>query len=239
MAVFPTHKEWTDLKTKYGVPEKIIKSGSFGSKFDALTKQFVTNKLDKVTPANAALAEKVFPQMIKLADEWLAGASKLKPDAFKNGKPSKDGKANREKAIEAVTEYRKFVVMFTQRYASLKDPFLSARLGGRDKCVAYFRAAKAKPDDGTLLHDLYNSGVRNDLGMGFRIALKDYQGTPAVMAMLKQYDKQVSAYNDIMLNGKDGGPTAIAADPAKRKKYLADMQALIVLGDQILAATKP
>jgi hypothetical protein len=238
MAVFPTHKEWTDLKTKYGIPEKIIKSGSFGSKMDALTKQYVTKKLDKVTPANAAVAEQVFPNVIKLADDWLTGATKLKPEAFKNGKPSKDGKANREKAIDAVKEYRKYAVMFVDRYAALKDPFLSARVGGRDKCVKAFRAAMANPEDHHLLHDLYNGGVRNDLGMGFQMALKGYQGTPEVMAMLTQYNKQVAAYNDIMLNAKDGGPPAIAASPAKRKKYLDDMKALILLGDKILAATK-
>jgi hypothetical protein len=231
---FITKKEWQDEKKKYGIPDKVIKAGKFGDKLDALQKRFEAEKLKFVSPAKAPKALALAKDARKLYDEWLQGAAKLKPEAFKGG-TVKDPKQAREKAIARVEMLKKWVQNMENEAKESKDPFISVR-ANYDKCLAAMKKAMAHPDDPSAIQVLYSQGIRNWIGAPFHKQVTAWRGEPEVVKLLNDYEKLAAKWNH--LQGSNG-PTALAADPTKRKEFLTDMQDAMKIAVRVLGVTKP
>jgi hypothetical protein len=226
---FMTRADWKKEKTKYGIPDKVIKSGSFGEKMEGYHKKFDSAGFSNITTAKVAGALDLVKEANKTFDDWLGGADKLKPEAFKGDK------ANKAKAIDRVKMYKKWVQNLENQVKTTKDPFVSARVN-YSKCLAYMQAAMAHPDNSAALQKLYSQGIRNDLGAPFHAALTTYKGDPEVLTLLTEYEALAKKWNSTM---QGGGPATVAANPVQRAKLLSDMQEAMRIGVRILGVTKP
>lgn len=226
---FITRADWKKEKDKYGIPDKVIKSGSFGEKMEGFRKKFDAAGFSNITMAKVPAALDLAKEANKLFDEWLGAADKLKPDAFKGAA------GNKAKAIERVKMYKKWVQNLENQVKATKDPFISSRMN-YDKCLAYMKNAMAHPDDSAALQKLYSQGIRNDLGAPFHAALATYKGDPEVLKLLNDYETAAKKWHATM---QGGGPATVAADPAQRKKFIEDMQDAMKIGVRILGHTKP
>lgn len=224
---FMTRDEWKQEKARYGIPDKVIKSGSFGEKMGQFRKQFDTAGFSHMTTTKIPAALALVKAANTVFDEWLAGAAKLKPEAFKGGK------VNQDKAIARVKWYKGLVGNLENQVKATKDPFISARMN-RDKCWDAYKKALAKPDDPALISVLYSQGIRNWLGAPFHGALDTYRGEPAVIKLLKDYEQVAAKWNHLQKS-----TAGLAADPNQRRTFFADMQLAMRIGDKILATTKP
>lgn len=227
---FMTRAEWQQEKTKYGIPDKIIKSGSFGDKMEGFRKKFDASGFSNITMAKVPAALDLVKQANSLFDEWLNAAAKVKPEAFKGAKD------NKTKAIERVKWYRKLVENLENQVKATKDPFISARMN-YDKCLAQMHAALAHPDDAGAIQNLYSQGIRNYLGAPFHAAVTTYKGDPEVVKLLGEYEKLAAGWNAKMQ--MNGGPAQVAGNPTERKKFLDDMQDAMKIGVRILGITRP
>jgi hypothetical protein len=226
---FMTKSDWKKEKDKYGIPDKVIKSGSFGEKMDGFHKRFDSSGFSNITMPKVAAALALVKEANKVFDEWLAGAAKLKPEAFKGDK------ANKAKAIERVTWYKKLVQNLENQVKATKDPFVGARMN-YDKCMTAMKNAMAHPDDSAALQTLYSQGIRNWLGAPFHAALNTYKGDPQVLAALNDYEQAAAKWHSTM---QGAGPATVAADPVQRKQFIEDMQDAMKIGVRILGLTRP
>jgi hypothetical protein len=224
---FPTRAKWKEEKAKYGIPDKVIKSGSFGEKMDALSKKFQTSGLSKVDASNVQVARTLVKQGNALLDEWLNAAGKLQPTAFKGAA------GNKAKAIACVKQYKDFVAVLENQADVVKDPFINARKNYQ-ACHKLMTAAMAHPDDPKALSNFYSQGMRNHLGAPFRAALKIYTGNTELVQLLNSYDALVGKWNTIQTQGAAG----VAADADRRKEFMEDMQEAMKLGVRILRITQ-
>jgi hypothetical protein len=226
---FITRADWKKEKDKYGIPDKVIKSGSFGEKMEGFRKKFDASGFSNITMPKIPAALDLVKEANKLFDEWLSAADKLKPDAFK-GNPG-----NKAKAIERVKMYKKWVQNLENQVKATKDPFISSRMN-YDKCLAYMKNAMAHPDDSAALQKLYSQGIRNDLGAPFHAALATFKGDPEILKLLNDYEAGAKKWHSTM---QGGGPAIVAGDPVQRKKFIEDMQDTMKIGVRILGLTKP
>jgi hypothetical protein len=224
---FMSREDWKQEKVKYGIPDKVVKSGSFGEKMGQFRKQFETGGFSHMTAPKIPAALALVKAANTVFDEWLAGATKLKPEAFKGDK------ANKDKAIARVKWYKGLVGNLENQVKATKDPFISARMN-RDKCWDAYKKAVAAPDDANKIAVLYSQGIRNWLGAPFHGALDTYKGDAAVVKLLKDYEQVAAKWNKLQK-----GTAGVAADPSERKTFFADMQLAMRIGDKILAMTKP
>ena len=232
---FITRKEWQVEKKKYGIPDKVIKSGKFGDKVELLQKRFEAEKLKFVSPAKVPAALALVKDATKLYDEWLQAAAKLKPEAFKGATATKDPKQAKEKAIARVEMLKKWVQNIANEAKEVKDPFVSVR-ANYDKCLNAMKKAMAHPDDPSAIQVLYSQGIRNWIGAPFHKQVTTWRGEPEVGNLLKDYEKLAAKWNH--LQGSNG-PTTLAADPVKRKEFLTDMQDAMKIAARVLGVTKP
>jgi hypothetical protein len=232
---FITKKEWQEEKKKYGIPDNIIKGGKFGDKMDALQKRFDAERLKFVTAPKVPAALALVKDANKLFDEWLAGAEKLKPEAFKASKVTKDPKQAKTKAIDRLKWYKSLIKNMENEAKEAKDPFISVRMN-YDKCLAAMKKAMAHPDDASAIQTLYSQGIRNWIGAPFHTAVTTYRGEPEVVKLLNDYEKIAAKWNS--LQGSNG-PSTLAADPVKRKVFLKDMEDAMKICVRILGVTQP
>ena len=231
---FLTRKEWQADKAKYGIPDKIIRSGKFGDKMEALHKRFEADKLKFVTMAKVPAAMALAKDAGKLFDEWLAGAKKLKPEAFKGSKEiaAKDAKV---KAIARVEMLKKWSTNMENEAKAVKDPFISVRMN-YDKCLAAMKKVMAHPDDPSAIQVLYSQGIRNWIGAPFHKEVTTWKGDAEVKKLLDDYEKLAAKWNHLQNNN---GPTTLAADVNKRKEFITDMQDAMKIAVRVLGVTKP
>jgi hypothetical protein len=236
---FPTRKEWQDEKKKYGIPDKVIKAGKFGDKLETLHMRFDADKLKIVTIAKVPKVQALVKDATKLYDEWLQGAAKLKPEAFKGGTATKDPKQAQAKAIERVKMFKKWVQNMANEAKEVKDPFISVR-ANYDNCLDAMKKVMAHPNDpakdATAIQVLYSQGIRNWIGAPFHKAVTTYRGEPEVYKLLQDYEKLAAKWNH--LQGSNG-PTALAGDAPKRAEFVTDMQDAMKIAVRILGITKP
>ena len=96
---FITKTEWKTTKTKYFIPDKIIKSGSFGEKMNALYDAFEKEKLESLTKQKVPIAIESWSNLEKIFDDWLNNAKTAKAEKF-NNKEKKDGEKNKAQALQ-------------------------------------------------------------------------------------------------------------------------------------------
>lgn len=230
MNPFFSKKAWQEEKAKYGIPDKILKSGGFGDKVEGYRKKF-----EPLRDANAGQV----PTVLKMLDEggkvyaaWISEAEKTKPEAFKGGTKAKAGADSKSKAIAFVKGYAENVKGVRQMATNISDPFATSRRN-YDKCANYLKVALKNPGDPSALTDLYKQGVRNDLGAPLHQAFKkQIKPSPQVWKLIEAYEQGAGAW-DSKFNA-----SAIAADPDKQKVFLDDMTRIMRIGVEILRLTK-
>jgi hypothetical protein len=196
---------------------------------DGCRKKFDTSGFSNMTMPKVPAALALVAEANKVFDEWLAGAAKLKPEAFKGAKD------NKAMAIDRVKWYKSMAQNLENQVKATKDPFISAR-ANYDKCLAALKQAMAHPDDAAALNTLYSQGIRNWLGAPFHGALNTYKGDQQVVTLLTQYEQAPPKWHKTM---QGNGAAAVAADPVQRKQFLEDMQDTMKIGVRILGVTKP
>jgi hypothetical protein len=224
---FPTLKDWQDDKKQFGIPGKVIKNGQFGEKVDKLQKAYISAGGAQVDLTNAAKVQQVLDQGATLIDEWLKKAKTLKAGDFKN----KNG------AIDLVTGYRRRIEAVSARVRQTIDPLHEPRTGIKQAIAMYRKAVSGNPDYRELM-ELWDSGARQYVGQGFKIAAKNAATlgyNPAVVNQLNQYDQIVSKWMDTMLNGDDAKREMADAD--KREEFMNDMHQAFAIATNVLKAT--
>lgn len=220
---FPTLKEWQQDKKKYGVPGKVIKSGAFGEKMDKLQKAYDAKGGKSVDGNNFRNVLQVLQQGHDLVDEWLAKAKTMKGSEFTN----KNG------AIACVEGYKARLDATVSRVHQTIDPLHEPKIGLK-KAITLYQAAVVDPSDPNKLKVLWDDGLRQYVGQGFRAALKnaDALGYSAVVVnRLKAYDALVSKWMK-MLSNEDAQRTA--ADPKARELFLEDMHKALSIANSLL-----
>lgn len=223
---FPTRQEWQKEKKNYGIPDKIIKSGMFGEKMEKLKKAYDARGGKNVDVNNMTAVLQVLQSGQALVDEWLKKARAMKSTEFKN----------KVKAIEVVEHYEGMLEATVSRVHSAVDPLHEARTGIQ-KAITMYRKSLTNPTDADGLYKLWDSGGRQLVGQGFRLALKnaDTVGySPAVKKQLQDYDDLMAKWMKTML---DGHVKDLAADPAKRGEFLDDMEQAFRIATATLQAT--
>ena len=159
---FMKKSEWKEVKEKYFIPDKVVKSGSFGEQMQKIYDKFEKEGLTNLTKPKVPVAMDLIKQARKLFDDWLEGAAKLQADKF-NNKEKKDGQKNKDGAIVRVKYFRGLLQDLENNAESTKDYFAGPR-SNYDKCFAQMKAALANPTDAKALQELYSQGIRNHLG---------------------------------------------------------------------------
>lgn len=224
---FPTIKEWQTKKKEFGIPSKVIKNGQFGDKIDKFAKAYNSAGGAQVDLNNAAKVLQVLDQGAALIDEWLKKAATLKPADFKD----------RNGAIDCVKGYARKVEAVTARVRQTIDPLHEPRTGIKQAITMYRKAVSGNPDYRELM-ELWDSGARQYVGQGFRIAVKNAATlgySPNVVNQLNQYDHIVSKWMNTMLNGDDAKREM--ADPDKREEFMNDMHQAFAIATSVLKAT--
>ena len=221
---FPTLKTWQQEKKKYGIPGKVIKSGTFGEKMDKLAKAYDAKGGKAVNTNNFGNVLQVLKQGDALVDDWLARARTMKDSEF----------TDKKGAIECVEGYRARLAGTESRVHQTVNPLHEPKVSLK-KALDLYRAAVADPTDHDKLTELWDKGARQYVGQGFKIALKnaDQLGySTVVVNRLKAYDALVSKWMDTMLNGADAKKTA--EDPDARELFLQDMHQALSIATSIL-----
>jgi hypothetical protein len=171
-----------------------------------------------------------------LYKEWLEGAKKLKPEAFKGSQvEKKDPVKAKAKAIARIEWYQSLLKNIENEAKEAKDPFISVRMN-YDKCLDAMKKVMAHPDDASAIQTLYSQGIRNWIGAPFHKAVTTYKGDPEVVKLLNDYEKIAAKWNS--LQGSNG-PSTLAADPQERTKFINDMEEAMKIAVRILGVTKP
>ena len=224
---FPTRKDWQAEKTKFGIPDKIIKTGDFGERMDKLRAAFDTLGGAKPDIHNSDDILRVLHDGEALAEEWLAKAQAVKPTAFKD----------KAKALDAVKTYRNQFKGTAIVVKSVLDPMASAR-SGINKTMTLYRNAKDRPADQKLLYKFWDDGMRQYVGQGLRSGLlkADQMGySAAVKKQLKDYDDLVEKWMKTVQTG--ALLTALVKDPVRLKEFMVDMGNALGIATSVLAAT--
>ena len=220
---FPTLKEWQAEKKKYGIPGKMIKGGNFGEKMEKLARAYDAKGGKAVNANNFGDVLQVLQQGETLADEWLAKAKTMKDSDFTNKKGAVDSVKNFKLRFEATTA----------RVHQTVDPLHEPKIGLK-KAMNLYRTATAEPSAENLM-ELWDNGVRQYVGQGFKIAVKNAATlgySTALVNQLKAYDALVTKWMDTMLNGADAKKAA--ADMAVRDEFLNDMHKALSIATNIL-----
>jgi hypothetical protein len=215
-----TRKEWQAVKKTYGIPDKVIKSGSFGEKMEKLAKKFDSLGLGKITENNAKAGIAFAREANLLLDEWLTAARKL---------PAKDFK-DRTKAIAEVESFQKAVRVVRQMSQAKLNPIWMSKHNWKN-FDDLWNAARADLDDPQKAFVMYRDGIRNYLGQGLHDAykLKDVLNLPTtVSAKIVQYEKLADNWNH--LNNQNGPLT----DEDERAAFWKDMVKARKLGKEII-----
>lgn len=218
---FKSRQEWQAEKKKYGIPDNIIKSGSFGEKSEKLKKKFESLGLGSVTDKNAAAALDFARQGDVLLDEWLTAAQKRKATDFKN----------RDGAIKEVQDYKKMVAIVRFLAESKLNPIGMSKANWHN-FEQMWNAAKRDPTDADKLKVMYSQGIRNAIGQGFHDAYKmrDQLHMPAnVKTKIEEYEKIAADWDHLQ-----DGHKILADDAAVRVKFWKDMTKCANLGRQII-----
>jgi hypothetical protein len=215
-----TRKDWQKIKQTYGIPDRVIKSGSFGEKSEKLAKKFDSLGLANVTVKNASAGLAFVKEADTLLEEWLTAARKLKPSAFKD----------QTKALETVKNMKQGVGMIKNLAEAKLNPIGMSKANW-EKFDALFRAAQKKQTDGATLQSMYAQGIRNYIGQGFHDAykLRDTLHFPGgLTAMIVQYEKIAAKWDDLNADYKT------LEDDAVRAAFWKDMIEARRLGKQII-----
>jgi len=210
---FPTLQKWQEEKKKYGIPGKVIKSGAFGDKLEKLRMAFNSKGGKSVDRTNFRGVLEVLQQGHALVDEWLLKAKTIKASEF----------TNKQKAIELVEGYKGSLDAVENRVRQTVNPMHEPKIG-YPKAMKLYQDAKADPSNAGKLRVLWDSGMRQYIGQGFRIALKNADAlgySTVVVNRLKAYDALVAKWMKAMLTGVDA--EKVAADVKARKAFLDDM----------------
>jgi hypothetical protein len=216
-----TRADWQKIKKQYGIPDRIIKGGSFGEKMEKLQKKFESLGLGKITNANANAALAFVKAAEPLVDEWLTAANKLKPTAFKD----------RTKAIEKVKDMKKGLNNVRELAEAALNPIGMSKANWK-KFDALWVAARRDPKNADKAHTMYNDGIRNYIGQGFHDAYKMkavLNLAPAVSAKIDQYEKIAARWNHLQSSAQ-----VLADDDQVNAKFWLDMIKAKKLGAEII-----
>lgn len=216
----PTRKEWQQEKKKHGIPDKIIKSGSFGEKAEKLQKKFGNAGVAKVTTANATALIASAGEADVLLDEWLTAAKARKAADF----------TNRAEAIKTVEGYKTAVKLVREMAEAALNPIGISKANWK-KFEARWNAAKRDPNNVEKLAHMYSQGIRNDIGQGFHDAYKmrAVLHLPTnVEAKIVEYEATAAKWHDLV---DDTDPLD---DATQRVKFWKDMTKAANLGKQII-----
>lgn len=225
MALNPlkTRKEWQAVKKTYGIPDKVIKSGSFGEKMEKIQKKFVSAGVNKINGHNADALLAAAREADVLLDEWLVGANKKKATDFKN----------RDGAIKAVEGYKALNKNVRNLCKTALNPIGESKRSWPD-FERYWKAAVAAPDDRNKLEEMYRQGIRNYLGLGIHNAFVMRQKlnlSPDVLSRVVEYEQLSAKWHD--LNDDPG----MLDDDKTRAKFWTDMKAMRKLGKEIIQSS--
>jgi hypothetical protein len=220
---FPTLQKWQEEKKKYGIPGKVIKSGAFGEKMEKLRMAFNSKGGKSVDANNFRDVLEVVKQGTVLVDEWLLKAKAMKPSEF----------TNKQKAIQLVEGYKGSLDAVDHRVRQTVNPMHEPKIGF-PKAMKLYKDALQHPADPATLKELWDSGMRQYIGQGFRAALKnaDALGYSAVVVKrLKAYDALIAKWMK-MLNGAEA--QKVAADAQARQEFLDDMHQAMGIANGLL-----
>jgi len=226
---FPTRKDWQAEKTKFGIPDGIIKTGSFGEKMEKLGKAYDARGGKNPDIKSVASIVEVLENGQALAGDWLKKARAMKPAQFKD----------RNKAIAAVEHYQELFEQTASRVQLAVDPLREARTNIK-KAMTIYRNAVANPADEALLSKLWDPAARQLVGQGFRLALvnADKIGySAAVKKHLQDYDDLMDKWMNTMITGVE--KKKMVADATRRKEFMDDMGKAFATATSALAATAP
>jgi hypothetical protein len=119
---FPTLKDWQQKKKDYGIPGKVIKSGTFGEKMDKLRMAYNSAGGTAVDTTNFRNVLQVLKQGDGLVDEWLAKAKTLKASEFTKNNGKND-------AIKCVEGYKAALEAVEHRVRQTVDPLHEPAIG--------------------------------------------------------------------------------------------------------------
>lgn len=203
-----TRKEWQKLKTKYGIPDKVIKSGSFGEKLDVLKKKYDGAGLQTLTLQNAKKALSIVDECDKLFDEWKARA----------GGRTKEF-TDYANAVAEVEQLEKQMNSVREAAWGTLNPIGMSQRKWDDFNKLWKTASKDRTAAGTSAAEkMYTHGIRNYLGQGFNLAYKQrqqYNLSSEVVADLAQYQKLAARWLNVS--------TVDLADDTKRTAFWRDM----------------
>lgn len=217
-----TRKEWQQEKKKCGIPDNIIKSGSFGEKMEKIQKRFANAGVATLTLANAATVIDCARDADVLLDEWLTAAKKRKATDF----------TNRNDAIKTVEEYKKHVGIVRQMAEAKLNPIGMSKANWA-KFENLWNAAYRDPKNATKAHAMYSQGIRNFIGQGFHDAymMRDALHLPPnVNTKIVEYEKIAADWNRL----QDEGAQILADDGALRVQFWKDMRKAAKLGREII-----
>jgi hypothetical protein len=220
-----TRKAWQLEKKKYGIPDRVIRGGSFGEKMEKLQKRFDSLGLRDITDKNAKAGLSFADDCDVLLDEWLAAANKRKTTDFKD----------RAKAIAEVESYKVSVDIVRTMSEEKLNPIGKSKKGWR-AFQELWTDAVHNPDDIAKLHTMYSQGIRNALGKGIHDAhkMKDVLNlAPALSAKIAEYEKIATRWNKLQESAK------MLADDATRAKFWTDMKKLVKLATDIIKLGAP
>jgi hypothetical protein len=216
-----TRKEWQAEKKKYGIPDNIIKSGSFGEKMEKLQKKFASLGVGTLTLQNAMPIVACTREADLLLDEWLTAAQKRKATDFTNQKG----------AIDQVGDYKKAVAIVRFLAEAKANPIGMSKANWKS-FENMWNAAKRDPTNVNKMQTMYSQGIRNAIGQGFHDAykMKDQLHLPAnVKTKLEEYEQIAAEWNHLQ-----GGAQILGTDATVRVKFWKDMTKAANLGKQII-----
>lgn len=158
-----------------------------------------------------------------LVDEWLAKAKTMKASEF----------TNKQKAIELVEGYKGALDAVESRVRQTINPMHEPKIGFK-KAMKLYRDAVADPSDPDKLKVLWDSGMRQYIGQGFRAALKNAGAlgySTVVVQRLTTYDTLIAKWMK-MLTGAEA--EKVAADPQAREEFLNDMHQALGIANSLL-----
>jgi len=231
---FPTLQTWQQKKKEYGIPGRVIKSGTFGEKMDNLRKAYNSaGGVADVDANNVATVLQVVKQGQALVDEWLAKAKTMKASEFTKNNGKND-------AIKLVEGYKEALVAVKSRVRLTVDPLRDARKSGLKKAIALYKDARIHPSDPATLMELWDEGMRQYVGQGFNAALKNAVAlgySADVVNGLTTYNTLVAKWMKTMQTGALAQATA--KNPKRSEQFLDDMHQALNIANNVLQQTAP
>lgn len=225
---YPTHKEWKAEKKKYGIPDKVVKY-SMGAKLGSFSKEFDKSDFtNNLTLQTLPLAEKLHDDSKKVYNEYLSAVNKLDTKKFKHKTLTSD--QCKAKTTELLKTYLDRLASFKAVMETVSDPFARPRVNIA-KAKKLLKEAIEDKEDKAKISTMYSNGMRNDLGVFFNEAAKEYKKktitlTPEVAELIANYNKIMEKWNSPI-------------DMQKVDELLEDMQKAMSIGEKILEITKP